>query len=94
MKFFYVTALVGLAITGSVFASEGGTRGQAVDAAEAEYGNNPQVSKVKSVSYNEKTETAEYHVAVGIGNDEDGSRNYDVKISRGLRPVVREIDRF
>ena len=90
-----VTVVAGTMIaSASSYATGFGSRGIALDAAESAYGNDPVVSKVKTIRFNQQTGTAEYHVAVGIGNAEDGQHNYDVQIFGKNKPVVVEIRNF
>jgi hypothetical protein len=84
--------VMGLLTSAAAFAY--GTPGQALDAAEDAYGNDPMTTKVKTIGFDQASQTVDYHVVVGIGNAEDGAHYYDVKITGNNAPVVTEIDRF
>jgi hypothetical protein len=63
-------------------------RAPALDAAEAEYGNDPEGTSVKTLTKGEK-----YRVTVGIGNDEDGAHDYYVTFASSCssKPKVSEV---
>jgi hypothetical protein len=63
-------------------------RSAALGAAEDDYGNAPHKTTVKTVKTG-----AIYHVAVGIGNPEDGEHDYEIIFSNGCesKPAVREL---
>jgi hypothetical protein len=60
----------------------------ALNAAEAEYGNAPEGTKVKAL-----TKSKRYLVTVGIGNAEDGAHDYYVDFASGCtsKPKVTEV---
>jgi len=94
MKNIITVSLLSLLTITQAHAGQFASRGKALDAAEAAYGNDPALSKVKTIRYDQTSETVVFHVAVGIGNAEDGQHNYEVKIAGSNSPVVTEIDRF
>ena len=79
-------------LTGSfnVFAADT-CRPAALKAAEENYPNNPDKTQVRTISLGK-----EYHVAVGIGNPEDGTMIFDVIFPKGCAslPTVKEISKF
>lgn len=65
-------------------------RSAALSAAEDDYSSNPHQTIVKTVK-----EGSVYHVAVGIGNPEDGRHDYEVVFPNGCdsQPKLRELER-
>ena len=63
-------------------------RSAALGAAEDDYGNAPHKAMVKTVKAG-----STYHVAVGIGNAEDGEHDYEITFPNGCesKPAVREL---
>lgn len=89
MKKIVVLGLFSMAISLSAFADP--CRSAALNAAEEEYGNAPMTTKVKAI-----VAGREYHVAVGIGNAEDGEHDYNVVFPNGCdsKPDVTEIANY
>ena len=90
MKKFIIFGIVAMSVSTAAFAGDL-CRSKALDAAETEYGNDPVSTKVKLIESG-----SEYHVAVGLGNPEDGEHYYAVFFPDGCKstPSVTEISKF